>query len=257
MMYNIDNIRLTEQDCQLGNEYDDDNDNDKDISEQFKRVFGTAIDDYQNENNNNRPYLEFDLPLTEQRKRLNENLMNHRTKDLQMKMTLTDDIEQQLMIKPLRISRRQRKKQLCQQRNRSLSQWFDMPRVEELTKEMEKDLTALKMRRVWNPKQFYKKSSQISAGNDGMVDERSKYFQIGTVQETASDYYSGRLTKRQRKQTILDELMSDAQLKAFNKRKIQKAMTRNSRLKIMMKRAKLRRMKKRLKEKRSRKMMND
>ncbi|OTF76036.1 deoxynucleotidyltransferase terminal-interacting protein 2-like protein [Euroglyphus maynei] len=240
MMYNMGNIRLTEQDCQLGN--DDEDENVKDVSEQFKHVFGTALDDHRNDDN--RPYLEFDLSLIEQRKRLNDNLSNHRAKDLQSKTTLTDDIEQQLTIKPLRISRRQRKKILGQQRKRSLPQWFNMPRVEEMSKEMEKDLMALKMRRVWNPKQFYKKSSQISAANDGMG-EKGKYFQIGTVQQTATDFYSGRLTRRERKQTILDELMSDAQLKAFNRRKLQKAMTRNSRFKIMRLRAKKRRIRER------------
>nr|XP_046918375.1 uncharacterized protein LOC124498631 [Dermatophagoides farinae] len=253
MMYNRENIGLTEEDFKLGIDVDDDYENVKDISQQFKHVFGTSIGDH-HQNENDEPYLQFDLPLIEQRKRLNKNVMNHRTKDLQSKTTLTDDIEQQLMIKPLRVSRRQRKKILCEQRKRSLPQWFNMPRVEEISKEMEKDLMALKMRRVWNPKQFYKKSSQISAGNDEM-DKRSKYFQIGTVQQTASDYYSGRLTRRERKQTILDELMSDAQLKAFNRRKMQKAMTRNSRLKMMMQRAKLRRMKKKIREMKQRKVI--
>lgn len=33
------------------------------------------------------------------------------------------------------------------------------------------------------------------------------------------DYYYGRLTKRERKKTLVDELLADAQFNAYNKRK--------------------------------------
>lgn len=39
-----------------------------------------------------------------------------------------------------------------------------------------------------------------------------KFEQVGTVIEPASEYYSSRLTKKERKTTITDELLSDRKL---------------------------------------------
>lgn len=37
--------------------------------------------------------------------------------------------------------------------------------------------------------------------------------------DSSADYYSSRLTKKQRKQTLVDELLADAEFKNFQKRK--------------------------------------
>lgn len=41
------------------------------------------------------------------------------------------------------------------------------------------------------------------------------FIQMGTVIEPASEFFSGRLTKRERKTTLADELLSDLTLKAY------------------------------------------
>ena len=38
---------------------------------------------------------------------------------------------------------------------------------------------------------------------------------MGTVVEDATDYYSARIPKRQRKRTIVEELLSDKQFKKY------------------------------------------
>ncbi|XP_017765068.1 PREDICTED: deoxynucleotidyltransferase terminal-interacting protein 2 isoform X2 [Eufriesea mexicana] len=87
--------------------------------------------------------------------------------------------------------------------------WFNMG-APELTPEIKYDLQVIKMRSVLDPKRFYKK-------NDLKV--LPKYFQIGKVMDAPRDYYSGRLTKKERKKTIVDELMADAEFAKYNKRK--------------------------------------
>lgn len=221
----------------------DDNEN---ISKQFEMTFGTTINDYMPEDT--KPYLEFDLPPDQQRERLNEWQIKHSSKDIKFKCTIAEDIEQQERLKPFRVSRRQRKKLMAIEKKKTLANWFDISRVEELTKDQEKDLLALKMRRVWNPKQFYKRSS----GQNSSSDHKDQYFEIGTIQENPSDFYGGRLVRRERKQTMLDELMADAQLQAFNKRKVNSVISKNSRIKRLQARKFKRKLRKQKEEKANR-----
>ncbi|TMW53924.1 hypothetical protein DOY81_000981 [Sarcophaga bullata] len=87
--------------------------------------------------------------------------------------------------------------------------WFDMPATE-LTEERENDLKILQMRSVLDPKHFYKK-------NDLKV--LPKYFQIGTVQHSPLDYYHERDTRRNKKRTLVDELLADTEAQKYIKRK--------------------------------------
>ncbi|KAH0448504.1 hypothetical protein IEQ34_022304 [Dendrobium chrysotoxum] len=43
---------------------------------------------------------------------------------------------------------------------------------------------------------------------------------VGTVVEPASEFFSGRLTKRERKSTLADELLSDSTFQTYRKRKV-------------------------------------
>lgn len=79
-----------------------------------------------------------------------------------------------------------------------------------MTEEVKRDLEILQMRSVLDPKRFYKK-------NDLKV--LPKYFQIGKVLDSPLDYYNGRLTKKERKRTLVDELLADAEFNKYNKRK--------------------------------------
>ncbi|KAH8969289.1 hypothetical protein BDL97_02G025700 [Sphagnum fallax] len=89
------------------------------------------------------------------------------------------------------------------------SKWFDMP-APTVTPEIKKELQLLQLRGVMDPKRHYKASDMKGI---------PKYFQIGTVVEGGADFYSGRLTKKERKGTFADELLADTSLKAYRKRK--------------------------------------
>ncbi|KAL5785733.1 hypothetical protein ACOSQ2_008125 [Xanthoceras sorbifolium] len=90
--------------------------------------------------------------------------------------------------------------------------WFDMPAAT-ITPELKKDLQLLKLRNVIDPKRHYKKG-------DSKSKTLPKYFQVGTVVESASDFFSSRLAKKERKATLADELLSDRNLGQYRKRKV-------------------------------------
>jgi len=89
------------------------------------------------------------------------------------------------------------------------AKWFDMP-AQTITPELKKDLQLLKLRNVVDPKRHYKADDAKGL---------PKYFQVGTVIEPAAEFYSGRLTKKERKPTIADELLSDSAFQQYRKRK--------------------------------------
>ncbi|XP_043701743.1 rRNA-processing protein fcf2-like [Telopea speciosissima] len=97
--------------------------------------------------------------------------------------------------------------------------WFEMP-APTITPELKKDLQMLKLRSVIDPKRHYKKG-------DSKSKTLPKYFQVGTVTESASDFFSGRLTKKERKATLADELLSDRSLGEYRKRKVREIEEQN------------------------------
>ncbi|XP_016183411.1 rRNA-processing protein fcf2-like isoform X2 [Arachis ipaensis] len=97
--------------------------------------------------------------------------------------------------------------------------WFDMP-TQTITPELQTDLKLLKLRSALDPKRHYKKGDSKSKA-------LPKYFQVGTVVEDASEFYSERLTKKERKATIADELLSDQKLAAYRKRKVREIEEQN------------------------------
>ncbi|XP_071940193.1 uncharacterized protein [Coffea arabica] len=97
--------------------------------------------------------------------------------------------------------------------------WFDMP-APTLTPELKKDLHLLKLRNAMDPKRHYKKG-------DSRSKTLPKYFQVGTIIESASEFYTGRLTKKERKATLADELLSDSNLAVYRKRKVQEIEEQN------------------------------
>ncbi|KAE8077133.1 hypothetical protein FH972_015727 [Carpinus fangiana] len=97
--------------------------------------------------------------------------------------------------------------------------WFDMP-AKTITPEVEKDMRLLKLRSVIDPKRHYKKG-------DSKSKTLPKYFQVGTVVEPASEFFTGRLTKKERKATLADELLSDHTLAQYRKRKVREIEEKN------------------------------
>jgi hypothetical protein len=80
--------------------------------------------------------------------------------------------------------------------------WFDLPATA-ITDEVKADLRVLRLRAAFDPKTFYKKFDSTKF---------PKHFQMGTVVEGAADYYSSRMTRRERKRTLAEEVMGDAHL---------------------------------------------
>uniref|UniRef100_A0A6N2K278 Fcf2 pre-rRNA processing C-terminal domain-containing protein n=2 Tax=Salix viminalis TaxID=40686 RepID=A0A6N2K278_SALVM len=97
--------------------------------------------------------------------------------------------------------------------------WFDMP-APTITPELKRDLQLLKLRSAIDPKRHYKRGDPKSK-------DLPKYFQVGTVVESATDFYSGRLTKKERKATIADELLSNQTFRAYRKRKVREIEEKN------------------------------
>ena len=100
-------------------------------------------------------------------------------------------------------------KQKSKSKDTAGSAWFDLPATP-MTPELEKDLKVLSMRGALDRKQFYR---------GGEKPGQSKYFQIGTVLDTATGFYSDRLPKKFRPKSIVDTLLKDEESKAYFKKK--------------------------------------
>ncbi|XP_042272564.1 deoxynucleotidyltransferase terminal-interacting protein 2 [Thunnus maccoyii] len=98
--------------------------------------------------------------------------------------------------------------------------WFNM-KAPEITGELKGDLQVLKMRGSLDPKRFYKKNDR-----DGFP----KYFQVGTVVDSAVDFYHSRVPKKERKRTMVEELLADAEFRHKNKKKYQHIVTEKAAL---------------------------
>ncbi|PVU96927.1 hypothetical protein BB559_002199 [Furculomyces boomerangus] len=96
--------------------------------------------------------------------------------------------------------------------------WFDM-KSPVLTEELKRDLHVLKLRNTLDPKRFYKRNTTTT--------EIPKYFQVGTIIEGPTEFYSSRLTRKQRMPTIVDELLADSQARNYFKRKYKEIQTKN------------------------------
>jgi len=77
--------------------------------------------------------------------------------------------------------------------------WFGMT-APEMTDDRKNDLEALRLRGALDTKRFYKRNN---------LPTKPKYFQVGKVVENKQDFYNSRLTKKERKRTIAEELMSE------------------------------------------------
>jgi len=90
------------------------------------------------------------------------------------------------------------------------SNWYNLPATR-LTPELKADLAALQMRHIDSPKKFSK------SGNKKLV--TPKYFQIGTVVSGPTDFYSGRLTNKERKSSLAEEILGNQEVQKYAKRK--------------------------------------
>ena len=94
--------------------------------------------------------------------------------------------------------------------NNAGDKWFGMTPTP-MTEELKRDLAVIRNRNYLDPKRFYKSS-----------DKTSKYVQLGTVIEGNTEYYSSRLTKKQRRSNFTEEIMADPASADYTKNKYRK-----------------------------------
>ena len=71
-----------------------------------------------------------------------------------------------------------------------------------VTEELERDMALIRNRNYLDPKRFYKSADNPRPGMKTVV-------QAGTVIEGPTEFYSSRLTKKQRRSNLVDEVMAD------------------------------------------------
>lgn len=135
----------------------------------------------------------------------------HRPQELEVmeKCVITDEIEKQDVVSPFQSVRQKKKQRKLEREKTKGNKWFHIA-APEITEERKHDLEVLQMRKVLDPKRFYKSTD---------IKGTPKYFQFGRVVETAADFYHSRVPKKQRKSTMVEELLADAEFRQFNKRK--------------------------------------
>uniref|UniRef100_A0A8C3T5S8 Deoxynucleotidyltransferase terminal interacting protein 2 n=1 Tax=Chelydra serpentina TaxID=8475 RepID=A0A8C3T5S8_CHESE len=166
-------------------------------------------------------YISFDAGKQKAGSSAIKQLKGEKKEELLQKSIITPDFEKKDCVPPFRESIHQLKKQRKAEREKTTGDgWFGM-KAPEMTNELKNDLKALKMRASMDPKHFYKKNDR-----DGLP----KYFQVGTVVDTPIDFYHARIPKKQRKRTIVEELLADSEFRRYNKRKYQEIMTEKAAL---------------------------
>lgn len=132
------------------------------------------------------------------------------------KRVIKDGFEKESKLEPVKPdlqTRGQRRKESQMKRGATAgARWFDMP-SKDLEVEDKLTLDAIRLRETLDPKRFYKNKS---------TDKISKQFQVGTVIEHPMDYYTDRATRKERKQTLVDELIADAEFKKNVKQRYRK-----------------------------------
>lgn len=144
----------------------------------------------------------------------NENKLKESEPEIMKDCVLKPGFEKQYTVPPYVENKRKIKRERKKEREKTSGPgWYHLS-APEMTTEIKNDLIALQMRHIWDRKSFYKK-------ND--LKTFPKYFQIGTIVETPADYYHSRIPKKQRKRTIVEELLADEEFKRcrYNKKKAQ------------------------------------
>lgn len=91
--------------------------------------------------------------------------------------------------------------------------WHDISEVR-MTPELERDLRLIENRAHLDPKRFYK-----STGTGRKKGQLPTKFHMGTVVEGAHEFYSSRLTRRERRKSIVNEVMADKRIVNYAKNK--------------------------------------
>ncbi|XP_029804169.1 deoxynucleotidyltransferase terminal-interacting protein 2 [Suricata suricatta] len=160
-------------------------------------------------------YINFNADKLPSKKRILTQIKEKKKDELLQKTVITPDFEKNYCVPPYSESKHQLQKKRRKERQKTAGDgWFGM-KAPELTDELKNDLKALKMRASMDPKRFYKKNDR-----DGFP----KYFQVGTIVDNPADFYHSRIPKKQRKKTIVEELLADSEFRRYNRRKYSEIM---------------------------------
>jgi hypothetical protein len=80
----------------------------------------------------------------------------------------------------------------------TLSEWYNLPRTD-LTPEFKRDLQLLNMRSVLDPHRMYKKPGKFRV---------PEYSQMGVIVEGPTEFFSGRIQKKDRKKTFVEDALA-------------------------------------------------
>ncbi|PNS16157.1 rRNA-processing protein fcf2 [Sphaceloma murrayae] len=95
-----------------------------------------------------------------------------------------------------------RKRQAEERKATAGERWYNLPKTD-LTPELKRDLQILKMRNVLDPHRHYKK--------EGGKMRAPEYSQVGKIIEGPTEYHSARLSNRDRKRTLVEEVLAGEQ----------------------------------------------
>lgn len=160
-------------------------------------------------------YINFNADKLQSNKKTLTQIKEKKKNEIMQKAIITPDFEKNYCVPPYRESKYQLQKKRRKERQKTAGDgWFGM-KAPELTDELKNDLRVLKMRAGMDPKRFYKKNDR-----DGFP----KYFQVGTIVDNPADFYHSRIPKKQRKKTIVEELLADSEFRRYNRKKYSEIM---------------------------------
>jgi len=81
------------------------------------------------------------------------------------------------------------------------SDWYNLPRTN-LSEEFKRDLQLLRLRGVLDPHRHYKKGGRIGTS------QVPEFSEVGTIVEGPTEFFSSRLTNKERKQTFVEEVLA-------------------------------------------------
>ncbi|XP_044055083.1 deoxynucleotidyltransferase terminal-interacting protein 2 [Siniperca chuatsi] len=216
-------VKQEEQDEEFVDEEGDDDDDDEDAKILFSsrnpqlKEMSSRIDPGIRVKELGGLYINFDgsksKPVSSSLQKLKEKKIQD---EVMKKSVIGPDFEKKDAVPPYSESKKALKMKHRVERAKSTGDgWFNM-KAPEITQELKGDLQVLKMRGSMDPKRFYKKNDR-----DGFP----KYFQVGTVVDSAVDFYHSRVPKKDRKRTMVEELLADAEFRHNNKKKYQHIVT--------------------------------
>ncbi|KAF8991595.1 Fcf2-domain-containing protein, partial [Hymenopellis radicata] len=112
-------------------------------------------------------------------------------------------------------------KAVCLKKQTAGKDWFDMPAPSDADRpRLYREVEALRLHNQLDPKRFYRKDDGEGKGVNGLP----KFFAMGTIVAEKTPFggaSSDNLTRANRKRTLVDELVEDAEAKRYAKRKFE------------------------------------